>query len=462
MKNTLIFLIFFITNCEINAQNYTGGINDTTIVDSLKNGSNPGLIYLKYLESKISTSPDFNKESDNDHSIFKEIGFWENRIPFKLSDPIQKYVRKLNPIFPPIELCTMDPDIFNGNWENIGPVTTTMQQGEVFGLWIDPTNIDHILIGIRDGGLWSTTDGGSHWLNLSDNFLGNGCVGVNCIEGNPNGGEENELYLGTYITGGDNRNYATWPYGHGIWHSMDYGATWQLDNNGVVDDLTQAYEIQIAPFKVTTTNQQLVLATSGDIDESKLLRKIGTNGLWADITPQVFAAFGSVFKLAIRNIEFVPDIPGRAYIGTDIHPSKAALYQVDFDLTTGNIISWIKIKDETFNSALVEFANGEFNEVNTYRSSYAGILNGKKHLYVSASIGGAGHDGEQATILDYNITDNTWNYIYKGYSNTWMSRHTSVFSVHPSNPNMIYVGGGEPGRIFKVGNNWQHETMQSV
>ncbi len=108
------------------------------------------------------------------------------------------------------------------SWSGFGPAPMQSQNyadvsGRVTCLAVDPTNSNIVYAGAADGGLWKSTDGGTTWSPLTDNFprLSSGAVAVD-----PN--NPNVIYYGT---GELNFNIDGYP-GTGVFKSTDGGTTW--------------------------------------------------------------------------------------------------------------------------------------------------------------------------------------------------------------------------------------------
>ena len=74
-------------------------------------------------------------------------------------------------------------------WKDLGPYSANNISGgynpgigRVEAFWVNPNNSDHIYLGSRSGGFWKTTDGGSTWMNTTDQLIASG---VNTIAVSP-------------------------------------------------------------------------------------------------------------------------------------------------------------------------------------------------------------------------------------------------------------------------------------
>lgn len=107
------------------------------------------------------------------------------------------------------------------NWTSIGPFShgvlnrRTPGQGRVNAIAVDPNNPNTWYVGAPAGGLWKSSDAGSNWVSLFDNFLQ---IGVSGIAIDPI--DSNTIYIST----GDDD--AADSFSIGAFKSTDGGTTW--------------------------------------------------------------------------------------------------------------------------------------------------------------------------------------------------------------------------------------------
>jgi hypothetical protein len=140
----------------------------------------------------------------------------------------------------------------SGTWINIGPNDAVFAQnggtlnvtdtGRVNVVIVDPNDTNKIYVGFSGGGVWKTTDGGSHWSAKTETL---GSLSIGAMEMDPS--DSSTLYLGL----GD-------PFdgtGIGLVKSTDGGETWSdvvyLGDSSIIAD------IEVAP-----SNPQIVLAAT--------------------------------------------------------------------------------------------------------------------------------------------------------------------------------------------------------
>jgi len=177
------------------------------------------------------------------------------------------------------------------NWTSIGPSTHGTQsgslpgQGRINAIAVDPNDANIWYVGAPAGGLWKSTDAGSSWINLFDNFLQIGVSGI-AIDAN----NSNIVYIST----GDDD--AADSYSIGVFKSTDGGTSWQetglnASTNPNINLLTN--EIVIDP-----TNSNIIW--------------VGSNrGLWKSTDAGV--TFNKQTPLNITDFKLKPDDPNTVY-----------------------------------------------------------------------------------------------------------------------------------------------------
>jgi photosystem II stability/assembly factor-like uncharacterized protein len=129
----------------------------------------------------------------------------------------------------------------NDNWTELGPTSWTQTSGwnpgvgRITGISIDKTNNDHIIISADGGGIWRTTDGGTTWTALNDNF-------------------SNMTFYSATIDPSDSSVYYAGANSGMIFSSTDSGATWNL--------LGDVGGSAVNKILVHPTNSNIMFATS--------------------------------------------------------------------------------------------------------------------------------------------------------------------------------------------------------
>lgn len=99
-------------------------------------------------------------------------------------------------------------------WREVGP----FRGGRSCAVTGVPGKPNLYYFGATGGGIWSTTDGGRSWKNISDGFFG-GSIGSIAVAPSDN----NVIYVG----GGEKTVRGNVSFGYGVWKSVDGGKTWE-------------------------------------------------------------------------------------------------------------------------------------------------------------------------------------------------------------------------------------------
>ena len=110
----------------------------------------------------------------------------------------------------------VDSRLFNSlEWRCIGP----HRGGRVTAVAGHPTEKGTFYFGACAGGVWKTTNGGSHWRNISDGYFKTAAIGAMALAPS----DPNVIYVGT----GESTIRSNVSHGDGVYKSTDGGRTWQ-------------------------------------------------------------------------------------------------------------------------------------------------------------------------------------------------------------------------------------------
>ena len=100
-------------------------------------------------------------------------------------------------------------------WRNIGP----HRGGRCVAVAGHPTDVGTFYFGACAGGVFKTTNGGSHWANVSDGYFGTAAVGAIAVSDS----DPNVIYAGS----GEACIRSNVSHGDGVYRSDDGGRTWR-------------------------------------------------------------------------------------------------------------------------------------------------------------------------------------------------------------------------------------------
>jgi len=187
-------------------------------------------------------------------------------------------------------------------WQPIGPFG-----GDARSLAADPHNFSHLFAGTSNSQIYSTTDGGKHWVRLSEIAPREDLV-IGRLLIHPR--DSNVLYAGAYTTGNGE--------GGGVFRSTDSGVTWK-EQPGIAGQSVRA--LVMAPG----APQRLFAGTLDGVFRSS------DGGLeWQRISPRDNAEIHNVESLAVD-----PRDSSIVYAGTWHLPWK----------TTDGGVNWFPIKE---------------------------------------------------------------------------------------------------------------------
>ncbi len=312
-------------------------------------------------------------------------------------------------------------------WSGIGP--DPMQSsyyanvsGRVTCLAVDPTNSSVVYAGAADGGLWKTTDGGSSWTPLTDNFprLSSGAVAV----------DPNNPQVVYYGTGELNFSIDSYP-GTGIFKSTDGGSSWtQMSLPGY--GIYYTGKIVVAP-----SNSNVVYAC-GFYD---LYKTTDAGNTWSELN----LAHGAVDDIVVD-----PQNPDLIYVSYgSVWYGDSSSYGIHESTDGGATWSWLK--------------NGLPPANQMGRISLAIAPSNDQVLY--AAIHGTNPTNSAVdTDRVYTSTNGgaSWSPLPSVSSKTdfggTQGYYNNVIAVDPTNPAIVYVGGIDFWRSSDGGNTWTNLT----
>ena len=190
--------------------------------------------------------------------------------------------------------CTSTYDD-NINWTNLGPLNSNgsyggsnnctgylpnkQNQGRLDAISVNPTNTQQILVGGFNGGIWRSTNGGTTWINTTDDE-GYSLYGINSIKRHP---ANAEIVYATTTVGGGLWEATRSTYGMGLIVSTNGGSSWQP--TGLIYSNYGAWNSQLGEIAIdpnSTTSNTIIYCVSN----TEVFRWQGShlaNGTWTNI-----------------------------------------------------------------------------------------------------------------------------------------------------------------------------------
>jgi photosystem II stability/assembly factor-like uncharacterized protein len=171
-------------------------------------------------------------------------------------------------------------------WRNIGP----HRGGRCVAVAGHPTDTGTFYFGACAGGVFKTTNGGSHWLNVSDGFFNTAAVGAIAVSDS----DPNVVYAGT----GEACIRSNVSHGDGVYRSDDAGRTWR--------NLGLAPTRHISRVAIHPTNPDVVYVAAvghawGPNPERGVYRSTNGGASWDLVLHKSDKAGAADLSLDIRN-----------------------------------------------------------------------------------------------------------------------------------------------------------------
>jgi photosystem II stability/assembly factor-like uncharacterized protein len=340
---------------------------------------------------------------------------------------------------------------------NLGSNNYGISSGRITAIAVNPKNSSDVWIGAADGGLWHSTDGGNHWVPVTDNQP---TLSIGAIAFDPNNVQT--IYAGTGEANGNSDAY----WGAGLLKSTDGGVTWtqlgfsQLGGEGIakiaVDPTDSATLLVAASFGPTNTPP----GGGSSCSSEGIWRSTDGGVTWT----QVISDNAICFIDAGTDVLFDPAHPGVAFAGLGNTLSSTSTNPV-------SIAGVYKSTDHGKTWTLL--SNGIPTGSNIERVSL-GISQDGNHLYAALTDGGLTSRGQ-------NLGDLLFNSIYVSTDNglSWSSKNVcsppwgpsycmaddlsqqlwwydSTVAVDPtdSTGNTAYIGGVDLWQTTDGGTTW--------
>ena len=330
------------------------------------------------------------------------------------------------------------------SWTSIGPAPlayqqspTTFNSGRVASIAVDPSDLNHWLIGVGNGGVWESRDAGTSWVPLTDAAptLATGAVAF--APSDPN-----TIYVGT----GEAAFFGFMKAGVGMLKSTDGGKTW------VLLAASSFARASVRRVRVHPGNPNIVLATTSR-------GGFGRDGQEGAPSPPPFG----VLKSTDGGVTWVRTLAGQA-TALEVDPTNfnnhyAAIGEIRTpngvnNDSPGSVLNGVyRSTDGGQSWALVPGPWGSSSPTHaaTGRTELAIAPSNPNVLYASIAVPPNGGSGTQP-LLSLWRTDNAW-----AATPAWIQiptgatgdggycgpgcNYSHVISVDPSDPNTLFAGG---------------------
>ena len=423
MKYFYIIILFFISFSA-----YT----QSSPFDWRKANSNPSANFFNLQDSVrnyYNTYPNQDTgEGGSQNEFLRWQTFWQNRVGSE--SQIGNFSPSANSLLNVFQnpICTSSSQ-FPATWQPLGPFTqasnTTVNtlncaagndqtMGIVTSIAYDPMN-NIIYAGTGRSGLWGSSDGGSHWNDLTANTHLPG-LGIEGIEIDPN--SPNVIYI---ASGKLNQGY-----GIGVLKSTNFGSSWsQTGLTYTSSQQKNTFKIIADPHSSLPPNPCTTLYALTE-NEVKKSTDGGTN--WTTLSNATLPPNAvSNYPRRWRDIIMKPGDPNTIYIsseGDNTHDGSAVWMTIDAGNTWTDITPSGVVVDR-ISLSVCSSVTAESNSVWIY------YYPGKVQKY----------DGTNwLTPISSPIYTN-------GY---WQN----AFGVSPTDPNVIYAGGYCLSQTANGGTSW--------
>ena len=329
----------------------------------------------------------------------------------------------------------------SGAWTSLGPAPIRgsfyggTASGRVDAIVVAPNG--EIFIGSAGGGVWSSTDGGAHWVTHTDQVSSGLAIGALAVDPT----DPQVIYAGT----GEGESCGDCFYGGGVLKSTDGGATWTVINPGGMFTGVDFTGLVVDP----SAPQRLYASTSSGLYESS-----DGGASWA----QPSTGTGD-FSDAASAVVLDPAHPATVYLATPgVGIQESSDGGLNFDTLAGGLPA-----PATFGVTALA--------IGTPSSSYP---NADQTLYAAVALNGATDPNNQGELSMYKSTDGgaSWNpvtsipaYTNQSYAfgtgSADQASYDNTLAVSPADPSEVIAGGIAAIESTDGGTSWSNINGQN-
>jgi hypothetical protein len=319
-------------------------------------------------------------------------------------------------------------------WESRGPNNLG---GRTRALALDVTNENIILAGQVSGGMWRSTDGGSHFSKCTQPGQ---LHSTTCVAQDRRPGKTNVWYYGTGEHYGivNAAGFSSQMSGDGIFKSTDGGVTWAQLPSTVSGTPTTLYQKRDFDFV-----WEIVTDSSNAAQDEVYAATV--NGIWRSID-------GGTSWTAVLGLDTSLTTYSQ-YTDIAITPTGVLYAAISSETPSKGIwrsedgITWTNITPAGFPTSYerIEIGIAPSNETRLYFIAYAAAAGTTGHAlyhyqYVSGNGTGAGGVWSNRTV---NIPDEHclgfYTFDFREYSS--QTSYDMYMVIHPDNPDVVFLGG---------------------
>lgn len=302
----------------------------------------------------------------------------------------------------------IEPVISDINWDTQGPTQARTTSGwsshigRITSISIDPSDMDHIIIGTPTGGIWKTLDGGQNWMPISDK---ESVLKIYSLEISPH--NPDHYYAGTW--------------GGGVMRSTDAGQTW-FSTNGIFG------RSRIISVRVSPDNPSHVMALN---ESGNIFKSFNGGDFWNNRLTATSSLYDLEFKPGDANVIYASG-KGRVYMSVDAG--------ISFTEVQG---PWLQ-SGYLFNPIMLAVTEADPEYLYVLEADNGGF----GALYLSED----GADSFTTRSHNFDGGNNLLGYV-KGVRGGQAPRDMDV-SVNPDNKREVHVGGVMTFRSMDSGSSW--------